>query len=366
LQKNPLHTKLCDSLGIEYPIIAFTHCKDVVAAVTNAGAFAVMGETHHSPEEIEADIKWIREKVGDKPFGIDLVFPASVPEMGSIEELVSKIPAEQRAFTEDIKERYQLPEPKNVPEIYDLRWMTQDVPRQQLEVVLEENVAVLASGLGSPVFILEAAHARGMQVWGLIGKPRQAKRELEAGVDAIIAQGSDAGGHTGTIGTFSIVPEVVAMAGDTPVIAAGGITTGRHLAGAIALGASGVWTGTLWLASRESDRDMVIKEKIIKAKVDDAWFSDCISGFTMRTLRSKWHEEWARPDAPKAAPAPYQLLLFGEIKQSAMDWGIESFMTEASGQGVGFITSMKPARQIVFDMVDEAITIFEELTGEME
>jgi NAD(P)H-dependent flavin oxidoreductase YrpB (nitropropane dioxygenase family) len=365
LQKNPLHTKLCDSLGIEYPIIAFTHCKDVVAAVINAGGFAVMGETQHTPEEIEADIKWIREKVGDKPFGIDLVFPASVPPMGSIEELVSKIPTEQREFTEDIKRRYELPEPKNEPELYELGWMTQDVPRKQLEVVLDEKVAVLASGLGSPAFILEAAHARGMQVWGLIGKPRQAKRELEAGVDAIIAQGSDAGGHTGTIGTFSIVPEVVAMAGDKPVIAAGGITTGRHLAGAIALGAAGVWTGTLWLACRESDREMVIKEMIINAKVDDAWHSDCVSGFTMRTLRSKWHEEWARPDAPRAAPAPYQLLLFAEIKQSAVDWGIESFMTEAAGQGVGFIDSMKPARQIVFDMVDEAITVFEEITGEI-
>ena len=364
MQKNPLHTKLCDSLGIEYPIVAFTHCKDVVAAVTNAGAFAVMGETHHTPEQIEADIKWIREKVGGKPFGIDLVFPASVPPMGSIEELKSKIPAEQRAFTEDIKKRYELPEPKREPELYELGWMTQDVPRKQLEVVLDENVAVLASGLGSPVFILEAAHARGMQVWGLIGKPRQAKRELEAGVDAIIAQGIDAAGHTGTIGTFSIVPEIVAIAGDKPVIAAGGITTGRHLAGAVALGAAGVWTGTLWLACRESDREMVIKEMIINAGVTDTRHSACISGFTMRTLNSKWHEEWARPDAPKPAPAPYQLLLFAEIKQSAMDWGIEPFMTEAAGQGVGFIDSMKPARQIVFDMVDEAITIFEEITGE--
>jgi len=143
LQKNPLHTKLCDSLGIEYPIVAFTHCKDVVAAVINAGAFAVMGETHHTPEEIEADIKWIREKVGDKPFGIDLVFPASVPPMGSIEELKSKIPTEQREFTEDIKRRYQLPEPKKEPELYELGWMTQDVPRKQLEVVLDEKVAVL-------------------------------------------------------------------------------------------------------------------------------------------------------------------------------------------------------------------------------
>jgi NAD(P)H-dependent flavin oxidoreductase YrpB (nitropropane dioxygenase family) len=363
--KDPLHTKLCDSLGIEYPIVAFTHCKDVVAAVVNAGAFAVMGETHHAPEEIAADIKWIREKVEGKPFGIDLVFPASVPPMGTIEELKAKIPKEQREYTEDIKRRHQIPEPKQTPELYDLGWMTQDVPRKQLEVVLDEKVEVLASGLGNPAFILEAAHARGMQVWGLVGKPRQAQRELEAGVDAIIAQGIDAGGHTGSIGTFSIVPQVAAIAGDTPVIAAGGITTGRHLAGAIALGAAGVWTGTLWLASRESDREMVIKEKIIAATAEDTSYSACVSGFTMRTLKSQWHEEWASSQAPKPAPAPYQLLLFADIKQSAMDWGLESFMTEAAGQGVGFVTSMmKPARQIIFDMVEEALTVFEDVTGQ--
>jgi NAD(P)H-dependent flavin oxidoreductase YrpB (nitropropane dioxygenase family) len=241
--------------------------------------------------------------------------------------------------------------------------MTQDVPRKQLEVVLDEKVAVLAAGLGSPLFVLEAAHERGMQVWSLVGKPRQAKRSLEAGVDAIIAQGLDAGGHTGNIGTFSIVPQIHAIAGDTPVIAAGGITTGRHLAGAISLGAAGVWTGTLWLASRESDREMIIKEMIIGAKATDTRYSDCISGFTMRTLNSKWHEEWARPDAPDPAPAPYQLLLFADIKQSAVDWGIESFMTEAAGQGVDFVTEMKPCRQIVGDMVEEALDVFEEITG---
>jgi NAD(P)H-dependent flavin oxidoreductase YrpB (nitropropane dioxygenase family) len=361
--KDPLHTKLRDTLGVEYPIVAFTHCKDVVAAVTNAGAFAVMGETHHTPEEIAADIKWIREKVGDRPFGIDLVFPASVPPVGSIDELKSKIPTEQREFAEDIKKRYELPEPKVTPELYELGWMTQDVPRKQLEVVLDEKVAVLASGLGSPAFVLEAAHARGIQVWSLVGKPRQARRSLDAGVDAIIAQGYDAGGHTGNIGTFSIIPQVRAIAGDTPVIAAGGITTGRHLAGAITLGAAGVWTGTLWLASRESDREMVIKEKLLAAKATDTSYSACVSGFTMRTLKSKWHEEWERPDAPDPAPAPYQLLLFAEVKQSAMDWGIESFMTEAAGQGVDFMTEMKPARQIVNDMVEEALDVFEEVTG---
>lgn len=364
MAKNPLHTKLCDILGIEFPIIAFTHCKDVAAAVINAGGFAVLGETPHTPDEIAADIKWLRERIGSKPFGIDLVFPASVPPAGSIEELQAQIPEEQRRFVEDIKKRHNIPPPKRTPELYNLGWITQEVPRKQLEVVLEERVPVLASGLGNPAFVLEAAHARGMYVWGLVGKPRQARRELEAGVDAIIAQGCDAAGHTGNIGTFSIVPEVVAIAGDTPVIAGGGVTTGRHLAAALCLGAVGVWTGTIWLASRESDVEMVLKEKLINASAEDTTYSRCISGFPMRTLKSQWHAEWESPGAPPPAPPPYQLLLFAEIRQAAMDWGLDNFMTEAAGQGVGFVKSMKPARQIVFDMVEEALSVFEELTSE--
>jgi len=354
---------LCDSLGIEFPIVAFTHCKDVAAAVINAGGFAVLGETHHSPAEIEQDLRWLKEKIGSKAYGIDLVFPASVPATGSPEELFKLIPKPQRDYTEDIKRRYEIPPPKRRPELFDLRWMTKDVPRQQLEVAMDLKVPVIASGLGSPAFMVKAAHERGMQVWGLVGRVRQAKRELEAGVDVIVAQGYDAGGHTGKIGTFSIVPQVVAVAGDRPVIAAGGITTGRHLAGTIALGAVGVWTGTLWLASRESDKPMAIKEMLLKATAEDTEHSACVSGFTMRTLRSKWHEEWAKPDAPPPAPAPFQLLLFSEVKQSVEDYNLTPFFTDACGQGVDFITSLKPARQIVFDMAEEALGIFEGICG---
>jgi len=365
-KKNPLHTKLCDMLGIEYPIVAFTHCKDVAAEVINAGAFAVLGQTQSSPEEIEANIKWMRSKVGEKAFGIDLVFPASVPAQASTAELLAQIPKEQQAFANDIARRYNIKEPKKTPELYNLGWMEKDTARKQLEVALELKVPVIASGLGNPDFFIPAAHARGMQVWGLVGKQRQAKKELAAGVDVIIAQGLDAAGHTGNVGTFSIVPQVRAIAGDTPVLAAGGVTTGRHLAGAIALGAAGVWTGTLWLASRESDVDMRMKERLIEATSDDTSYSACVSGFTMRTLNSKWHEEWAKPDSPKPAPAPYQLLLFAKMKQSAFDWDIKEFMTEAAGQGVGFINSMKPSRKIVSDMVDEAYEVFQEIYGDMD
>jgi NAD(P)H-dependent flavin oxidoreductase YrpB (nitropropane dioxygenase family) len=157
VRKDPLHTKLCESLGIEYPIVSFTHCKDVAAAVINAGAFAVLGQTQSTPDEIAANIKWLREKVGDKPFGVDLVFPASVPDYGSTDELIAQIPKLQRDFTEDIKRRHEIPAPKKRPELYELGWVNKETPRKQLEVVLDEKVPVVASGLGNPGFFVEAA-----------------------------------------------------------------------------------------------------------------------------------------------------------------------------------------------------------------
>ena len=365
MAKDPLRTKLCDMLGIEFPIIAFTHCKDVVVAVINAGGFAVLGEAMHTPDEIAADIKWIRERVDGKPFGIDVVVPASVPPAGALGELMGKIPESHRAFARKIKEKYGVPDPKGPVALHQWGGLNQEMARAQLEVLLDERVPVLASGLGSPVFILEAAHERGIKVFGLVGKTRQAKRQIEAGVDAVIAQGYDAAGHTGSMGTFSIVPEVVSIAGDTPVIAAGGVTTGRHLAAALCLGAAGVWTGTLWLASRESDVDMIVKEKILAATAEDTSYSSCISGMTMRTLKCPWTEEWSRPEAPRPLSAPYQMLLSADYIQGANDHRRADLMTEAAGQGVGFVTTMKPARQIVFDLVDEALTAIEELTGEL-
>jgi NAD(P)H-dependent flavin oxidoreductase YrpB (nitropropane dioxygenase family) len=351
-------------LGIEFPIIAFTHCKDVVAAVVNAGGFAVLGEAMHTPDDISADIKWIRSRVGDKPFGIDLVLPASAPPADTLEKLLDGIPEEHKRFARQIKERYDVPDPKGQQALHQWGGLNQEIARRQLDVILEERAPVFTSGLGSPAFILEAAHARGIKVFGLVGKTRQAKREIEAGVDAIIAQGYDAAGHTGPIGTFSIVPEVVAIAGDVPVIAAGGVTTGRHLAASLCLGAAGVWTGTLWLASRESDCDMIIKEKLINAGSDDTVYSRSISGFPMRVLKCPWTEEWAKPDAPRVLTSPYQMLLASDYIQGANDHRRADLMFEAAGQGVGFIDAMKPARQIVADLVEEALSVFEGLTGE--
>ena len=365
MAKNPMQTKFCDMMGIEFPIIAFTHCKDVVAAVVNAGGFAVLGEAMHTPDDIAADIKWIRSRVGDKPFGIDLVLPSSAPGADTVEKILAGIPEEHKKFAQHIKEKYDVPDPKGAEALHQWGGLNQEIARKQIDVILDEKAPVFISGLGSPEFMLKAAHERGMKVFGLVGKTRQAKRELEAGVDVIIAQGYDAAGHTGPIGTFSIVPEVAAIAGDVPVIAAGGVTHGRHLAAALCLGAAGVWTGTIWLASRESDNDMIIKEKLIEATSDDTVYSRSVSGFPMRVLKCPWTQEWAKPEAPKTLNSPYQMLLSSEYIQGANDHRRPDLMFEAAGQGVAFVESMKPARQIVFDMVEEALAAFEEITGEL-
>jgi NAD(P)H-dependent flavin oxidoreductase YrpB (nitropropane dioxygenase family) len=363
MAKDPLRTKFCDLMGIEFPIIAFTHCKDVVAAVVNAGGFAVLGEAMHTPEHISDDIKWIRSRVGDKPFGIDLVLPSSAPPTDTLEQLLAKIPEKHRAYAQMIKEKYNVPPPKAAQDLHRWGGLNQDIPRKQLEVVLEEKAPVFVSGLGSPAFMIKAAHERGMKVFGLVGRARQAEREVAAGVDAIIAQGYDAAGHTGDVGTFSIVPEVVSVAGDVPVIAAGGITTGRHLAAALCLGAHGVWTGTLWLACRESDSDMIIKEKLLAATADDTVYSKSVSGFAMRVTKCPWTEEWKKPEAPPTLGSPYQMLLSSEYIQGANDNRRADLMFEAAGQGVRFVTEMKPARQIVFDLVEEALAAFDDLCG---
>ena len=362
---DPLHTQLCEQLGIEYPVVAFTHCKDVAVAVINAGGFAVLGEAMHPPEHIRADIKWIRERIGDKKFGMDLVLPASVPEEKTVEELLAMIPQESRDYEQMIKAKYNVPEPKEAPNTHTWGGLDQKRALAQMEVMFEEKVPVFASGLGSPQFLLDRAHAQGMQVWGLVGTPEQAKKQIDAGVDCIIAQGFDAAGHTGQIGTLSIVPQVVDLAQEKniPVLAAGGITHGRHLAAVLAPGAAGVWTGTLWLASRESDVKQGLKERILECETKDAVFSDCVSGYTMRTTISPWHREWRKPEAPPVLKAPLQMMLAADYIQASLDHERKDLMFEAAGQGVHYVTAMKPARQVLSDLIEETLDVFDRLCG---
>jgi len=361
--RDPLRTKLCDLLDVELPIVAFTHCREVAVAAIGAGAFAVLGEAMRSADEIADDIHWMRERVAGKPFGVDLVLPGSAPPRGTAAELFAEIPASHREFAEGIKAKYHVPEPRGPVALRQWGGLTQQRARAQIDVLLDERVPVIATGLGSPDFLIGAAHERGLLVFGLIGLARQAARQLERGVDAVVAQGYDAAGHTGALGTFSLVAQVASLAGNTPVVAAGGASTGRHLAAALCLGAAGIWAGTAWLASAESDVDELVKARILAATGDDTVRTACISGKTMRILRCPWTEEWEHARAPSVLPSPYQMLLSADYLQAANDHRRGDLMTEAAGQGVGFVRDRRPTGAIVASMAEEARAVLRGLAA---
>ena len=359
---DPLHTRLCDVLGMELPIVCFTHCREVAVAATRAGCFAVLGEALRSMEEIERDIGWVRDQVGPN-FGIDLVLPARTPREATPEEIYSEIPAEHLAFAEAIETRFDVPAPTN--EVVLRKWggNNQKIARAQIDMVLGEEVPVIATGLGAPDFLFEEARARGVTMIALVGATRQAEIQAERGADIIVAQGYDAAGHTGGVGTFSIVPEIAAKLPETPVIAAGGITTGRHLAASLCLGAAGVWTGTVWLASEESDVDPIVKQRILAADGAETTRSASISGKTMRVLRCPWTEVWDEEEAPHLLKSPYQMMLTSRYLQGANDARRPDLMTEAVGQGVSFVRDQRPVSDIAGAMAEEARTVLEAFVG---
>jgi NAD(P)H-dependent flavin oxidoreductase YrpB (nitropropane dioxygenase family) len=364
---DPLNTRLCEEYGCEVPIVAFAHTKDVIAAVTNAGGIGILGGTGMTPDELKSDIEWIRDKVGDRPFGVDLLVPASFVE-GNQEDLEQMITPEHRDFVESLHKDNDIPKPKPI-EARDGNISSPNLlqgAREALDTLLELRIPIFASGLGSPAFILEEAHAVGTKVWGLVGLPRQARRQVEAGVDVIVAQGYDSGGHSGTVGTFTLVPEVVEMAegSDTLVVAAGGVSNGKHLAAALAMGAAGVWTGTIWLATHESETAMFLKQRIVDAQAEDAVQSRATSGKPIRQLRSNWSDAWKQSDAPEPLQMPLQGMLVGEIQRGIREAKMEDWMTTPAGQSVVGIHSIKPAAQVVFDMAEQAQDHFDQLVGE--
>ena len=352
---DPLRTRLCDEYGCEYPIVGFAHTRDVVAAVTNAGGIGVYGANSLTAEQMRADLRWIRERVGDRPFGVDLLLSASYVE-GAPEDLESQIPQGHADFVERVMEEHGIPEPKTPGPWGVARVDLLRKARAKFEIIKEERIPIFASGMGSPAFILDELHAAGVKVWGLIGLARQAQRELEQGLDLIVAQGQDSGGHTGRMGTFSLVREVAELARgrDTPILAAGGVVTGEHLVAALALGADGVWCGTLWQTTHESETSMAKKQKLIAAGNQDAWVSTAIDGKRMRVVRNRMIDVFDAPDAPPPLAMPLQGMLLGKLEQAVEDHQVEDWLRIPAGQGVGFVTAMQPARQTLLGLVDEA------------
>ncbi len=350
-----LQTPVTEMLNIRYPVFGFVHSVDVVAAICMAGGVGVYGATRDTPEEISQRLKEIRAKVGDRPFGIDLVLPKGMPERNNREEIEEQIPAGHRDFVEGLRQKYGVRADGGTGA--RSRFVrSEEVAQRQIEAILSSDVNIFACGIGSPLQAIREAQALGKKVISLVGAPKHAQRVKDLGVDIIVAQGYDAGAHTGQIGTFSLVPQVVDVAGDTPVLAAGGVVTGRHIAAALAMGAAGVWVGTAWLLTKEHNLDPIIVQKLLAAGPEDTVISRADSGKTLRQVRSAWSEEWSGENAPVPLKMPYQDILVGDMLGAIQRQRVEPLMHQPAGQGIGMLNEQTTVAETMERLVNEAQT----------
>ena len=286
---------LCDRLGIDFPLFAFSHCRDVVAAVTNAGGFGVLGATAYSPEQLDRELSWIDDHVHGKPYGADIIVPAKFEGKGenlSRTQLVDRIPAEYRDFVTQLLVAHDI-EVDATPRI-GRSSLTGDTGRELLDVAMSHPIKLIANALGVPPdYMIEAGRERGVPVAALVGAKEHAVKQVAAGVDLIVAQGTEAGGHCGEVTTLVLIPEVLdAIDGAVPVLAAGGIVTGRQMAAAVAMGADGAWTGSVWLTTEEAETAPHTVQKMLAATSRDTVRSAGRTGKPSRQLRSDWTDAW--------------------------------------------------------------------------
>ena len=351
-------TPLCQQLGIDYPIFGFAHDVATVAAITNAGGYGVYGATRRFPDEIREELALIRSLVGNKPFGVDLVLPPGMPEHNSREAIEAEISEEHKNFVSGLIEKYQVP-PASGPGMRTRFIRSSEIEEAQIQAVLESSVNMFACGIGAPPEVLRRAKALGKTTLALIGSPHHVQRAVAAGVDMLVAQGYDAGAHTGPIGTYSLVPQIVDAAGDVPVLVAGGVATGRHVAAGLAMGAAGVWIGTAWLLSEEHQGHMhpVNTEKLKAAGSGDTVITRSESGKTFRQVRSSWSQEWESEDAPKPLKMPYQDVLVGDLLGAIEEHDIEPLIHSGAGQSIGYFDEVRTVQVIMDDLVEEASAV---------
>jgi len=368
-----MHTELCDRLGIELPIFAFSHCRDVVAAVSKAGGFGVLGALGFPPEQLELELSWLDEHVGDKPYGVDTVIPSKYEGKGLGEmdpekleaQLRSMIPQKHRDFVERILADHDIPPLPDGEAMRELHGWTETTAKPQLEVALQhKKVRLIANALGTPPEdVIDEIHGTGRLVVALAGAAKHALKHKAAGVDIIVAAGYDGGGHSGEIGSVVLWPEVVDAVTPTPVLAAGGIGTGRQIAAALAMGAQGVWCGSLWLATHESELLPVQIEGILKASSRDTVRSRSWTGKPARVLRSDWTAAWEAPDAPKPLDMPLQ----GMLTTSAMARTMRhpeksgSIIYNPVGQIVGRLNTVSPVKEVIRQLVEEYLDAVDRL-----
>lgn len=380
-----MKTAITEMFGIDVPILAFTHCRDVVAAVCKAGGMGVLGAAAHTPEQLEIDLKWIEDEIGHRAYGVDVIVPAKYAgsdEGGlTMDSIRSMIPDEHRQFVNRLMEKYDVPpfeaddRPRRDPAdaAGNAAPFSAAMMDPLLEIALAHQPRLLVNALGPPPgHMIERCKEEGRLIGALAGKAQHAERHVNAGVDVIIAQGAEAGGHTGEVGTMVLIPEIVDAVAPVPVLGAGGIGRGRQMAAAMALGAQGVWCGSVWLTTDEAETHPVVKEKFLAASSSDTLRSRSLTGKPARQLRSAWTDEWDDPANPKPLGMPLQPILVAEARARIdrasyrKGSGAEQLANYFVGQIVGAMNEPKPAAQVVFDMIDEFIDSVQALNHLLE
>ena len=362
---------LCARLGIEFPLFAFSHCRDVVAAVSKAGGFGVLGATAFNPEQLEVELQWIDAHVDGKPYGIDVLIPENLSVKHekdlTSKKLAERIPQAHRDFVDNLLKSHGVDsagaharaQSDNAPPPF---WPEEAM--ELLRVAFNHPIRMIVNALGvPPAEMIEMGRAHNVPVGALAGAKEHALRLAEAGCDVIVAQGGEAGGHCGEVSTIVLIPEVVralkAAGHDVPVLAAGGIMTGSQMAACMAMGAAGAWTGSVWLATTESECSQIFREKMVAARSRDTVRSKGRTGKYSRQLVSAWTDAWEGPDSPGALPMPMQSLIaepaIHKATKSAEGGNVDArpLVTYFVGQGVGLVDNIVSARSVVQDFMSD-------------
>ena len=371
-----MKTNICKKLGIEYPIFAFTHCRDVVVAVSKAGGIGVLGAVGYSPEQLKEELDWIDKHVGDYPYGVDTVIPQKYEGMDEkdpeqlLESLQKMIPDGHREFVDALLTDNGVPEApeSNGPKGGLLGWTEATAEPQIEEALKHPNVKLIANALGTPpADMIKKIQDKGVLIGALCGKIKQAVAHKEAGLDFIIAQGGEGGGHTGEIGSIVLWPQIVDAVDGLPVLAAGGIGNGRQMAAAMSTGAQGVWCGSLWLAVEEAAAQPAEKDSYLNATSEDTIRSRAWTGKPARMLKNKWTEAWENPDNPDPLPMPLQwMITFDAMRRTSIYAGsgnTQDVSFNAAGQVIGQVKQIESVKDVIYRIINEYLDSVERLNS---
>ena len=356
-----LGTPFSERLGLRYPIFGLSHSVDVTVALAEAGGYPVYSMARETPDESRARIAEIKARIGGRPFAVDLLLPSKVGDQTDRAAAEKNLPEAHRAFVAALRAKYKVPAATK-PNFFSSQIRSRQLFEAQIAAALDSGAHGFAAAVGLPPEAIAAAKRAGMMTFSLVGAPKHARAALDAGIDVLVAQGYDAGGHTGLIGTLTLVPQIVEAArGKAPVLAAGGIGHGSQIAASFALGAEGAWLGTAWLASREHALDEPLLKRLLAAGSADTVITRSHSGKPARVVRSEWSDAWEAPDAPKPLAMPYQQVLIGELLAAIEEHGVAPLRYEAAGQSIAWFNDVRSVAEIVERLVGETVTALADL-----